>query len=104
MRQRWVEWYRHLYNLELFKLHEIESNNNNSTSIPRACSNPNLSTGTKLRLSQMLCDQLEDLSEDSDSERDTKYNFLDEADVIEEEAECAEDDEDDECDDFELDL
>lgn len=52
----------------------------------------------------MLCDQLEDLSEDSDSERDTKYNFLDEADVIEEEAECAEDDEDDECDDFELDL
>ena len=56
----------------------------------------------RLKMSQMLIDKLgvpaskygEDLSEDSDDERDTKYNILDAEDGgIEEEDECAE------CDD-----
>lgn len=38
---------------------------------------------------------MENLSEDSDDERDTKYNILDETDMIEEEEEGAEYDEED---------
>ena len=50
----------------------------------------------KLRLSQLICDQLEWLSDDSDDGRDNKYNILDETDMIEEEDECNEDDDDNE--------
>ena len=59
-----------------------------------------LSSMYRLRLPQLLCDQLEWLSDDSDEGRDTKYNILDETDMIEEEDEGAEDDEDDGCDDY----
>ena len=63
VRQRWVEWYRHMHNLDLFKLNDIETMQNE-----------------KLRMSQMLSSnsaQDPDLSEESDEEADTKYNLLD---------------------------
>lgn len=53
-----------------------------------------------MRLTQLVCDQLEWLSDDSDDGRDSKYNILDETDMIEEEDECAEEDDEDACDDY----
>ena len=52
-----------------------------------------------MKLQELLCDQLENLSEDSDEERDTKFNIFDQTDLIEEEDEGAEYDEeiDEDC-------
>ena len=40
----------------------------------------------------LVCDKMECMSEDSDEERDSKYNILDETDMIEEEDEDLEND------------
>lgn len=53
----------------------------------------------RLTLSEMVCDQLEWLSDDSDDGKETKYNILEETDIIEEEDEAAEEDEED-ADDY----
>lgn len=73
-----------MHNLDLFKLHDIETLQNE-----------------RLKMSQMLCSTRSadpDLSEDSDEEADTKYNLLDYEegggpDMIEEQEEEAECDE-----------
>lgn len=81
MKQRWVEWYRYLHTLDFFKLHDPtqvgqETGNLFASHIPPA----NV-------LKNIFCDKLDYLSEDSDADRDHKYNILDESDVIEEEDE-----------------
>jgi len=73
-----------LCNLEVMQLHDIGE-----------------IEGERLKMAEMLIDKLgvknpEELSEDSDEERDTKYNIMDIEEgggAIEEEDECAEWDE-----------
>ena len=48
-----------------------------------------------LKLSLLICDQIDNVSDDSDEDRDSKYNILDDTDMIEEEEECNEEDEED---------
>jgi len=53
----------------------------------------------------LFCDHLENLSEDSDEERDTKYNILDETnEIIEEEDEGADEDENEDEGDYNPDI
>eukprot|EP00347_Sterkiella_histriomuscorum_P020273 403338433 len=100
MRQRWVEWYRYMYHVDLFRLHEVQESQVKQVPMdPKG--NISFNPTNKLRLTQLVCDQLEWLSDDSDEGRDSKYNILDETDMIEEEDECAEDEDDEGCDEYE---
>ena len=65
LKQRWVEWYRHLYHMDFFQLHTEGR--------------------TELRLQQLVCEEMEGVSDDSDEDRDTKFNIFDQTDMIEEE-------------------
>jgi hypothetical protein len=67
VRQRWVDWYRHLTNLDVMQVHDIDRINKE-----------------RLKISQLIInetkqeDQMDEyLSDDSDDNRDTKYNILD---------------------------
>ena len=92
VRQRWVEWYRHLHNLEVFKLHDDLNG-----------------AFKRLRISEMLTSNaVLDSEESEDADGEQKYAILqevvDENGVISEEEEGAEYDGEGQADSEELPL
>jgi hypothetical protein len=75
-----VEWYRYVYTLDLFHLHDYREN----TAIKQLNLYPH-QIAPAYTIPNLLFDKVDYMSDDSDVERDTKYNIIcDDSGIIEE--------------------